>query len=248
MTSLARPSRIGRRALLAATAILIFDFMLGQPRRTSALQSPSNPTLLVRGETRLDGAPMAWRVVSDVAEVGAAADFERRALGFAVATNPFTTLLLTDEATGSAYPLSPGDAAFVREGTMQRRESLAASPDSYLRMALVKPSAASDAGGDRLRFAGPAFPTPTDPVTLSLHRVELSDGESFGLAPSVGETETLVLVEQGEVELEVGEGAPREHLLTVVGSDTAYAIRSVGGSAMLYSQREGTRVLVAQIA
>jgi hypothetical protein len=247
MTSLTRPSRIGRRALLVAPAILSFDFPLGQPRRTSALQSPSNPTLLVRGETRLDGAPMAWRVVSDVAEVGAAAAFERRALGFAVATNPFSALLLTDEATGSAYRLAPGDAAFVRDGTMQRRESLADAPDSYLRVALVEPAAASDAGGDRLRFAGPAFPTPTDPVTLSLHRVELSAGESLGLAPGVGETETLVVVEQGEVALEASDGVTRERLLTVVGSDTAYAIRSVGGSATLYGQREGTRVLLATI-
>jgi hypothetical protein len=190
---------------------------------------------------------MAWRVISDVAEVGAAADFERRALGFAVASTPFTTLLLTDEATGSAYRLAPGDAAFVRDGTMQRRESLADAPDSYLRMALVEPAAASDAGGDRLRFAGSAFPTPTGRVTLSLHRVELGAGESVDLAPSVGESETLVVVEQGEVELAMGESVPRERLLTVVGSDTAYAIRSVGGSATLYGQREGTRVLVATI-
>jgi hypothetical protein len=190
---------------------------------------------------------MAWRVVSDVAEVGLAAAFERRALGFAVATNPFTALLLTDEATGSAFRLAPGAAAFVRDGTMQRRESLANSPESYLRIGLVEPAAATDAGGDRLRLAGPAFPTPSGPTTLSLLRIALGPGESFALSPAAGATETLLLVEQGEIELEPGASSPRARLQTVVGSDTAYAIRSVAGTATLHGQVEGTRVLVGKI-
>jgi hypothetical protein len=203
--------------------------------------------LLVRGETMLTGSPMAWRVVSDAAEVGAAAAFERRALGFAVATNPFHALLLTDEATGSAWRLAPGDAAFVRDGTMQRRESLADSPGSYLRIGLVEPAVAADAGGDRLRFAGSVFPTPSGLVTLTLHRVDFGVGEFVQIAPGAGDSASLVLVEQGEIELEAEAGAPRGRLLTVVGSDTAYAIRSIGGAATLYGARDGTRVLVATI-
>jgi hypothetical protein len=111
----------------------------------------------------------------------------------------------------------------------------------------VAAEAVNDAGGDRLRFAGPAFPAPSGHVTLFLHRVEPAVGDAVGLPPGVGETETLVLVEQGEVELEIGEAAPRELLQTVVGSDTNYAIRSVSGAAMSYGAREATSVLVATV-
>lgn len=238
--------RLGRRALLVAPAALSLGLGHGARRAAPARQERAGAMLLVRGETRLTGDPMAWRVVSDVAEVPRAG-FERRALGFTVAPSPFTTLLLTDEATGSACRLAPGDAAFVREGTSQRRESLGDAAQGYLRIGLVAESEVADAGGDRLRFAGPAFATPTGPVTLSLHRVELEVGETFGMAPGAGESETLVLVEQGEVELEIGEAAPREVLVTTVGSDTSYAVRSVGAAAVLYGAVEGTRVLVATI-
>jgi hypothetical protein len=188
---------------------------------------------------------MAWRVVRDVAEPSSDAAFERRALGFAVATNPFSSLLLTDEATGSASRLAPGEAGFVRDGTFQRRESLGRGADSYLRIGLVAETAAANAGGDRLIFAGSAFTPPTGPATLVLFRVALGPGGAFPLPPSLGDR--LVLVEQGEVELEVGEAAPRDRLLTVVGSDTSYAVRSVGADGMLYGRREATSVLVASI-
>jgi hypothetical protein len=188
---------------------------------------------------------MAWRVVRDVAESPPDAEFERRALGFAVATNPFASLLLTDEVTGSASRLAPGEAAFVRDGTIQRRESLGPGADSYLRIGLVAETAAGDAGGDRLIFAGSAFAPPTGWATLVLFRVALEPGGASPLPPSLGDR--LVLVEQGEVELDTGEDAPRDRLLTVVGSDTLYAVRSVGADGMLYGRREATSVLVAAI-
>jgi len=203
--------------------------------------------LLVRGEARIPtGGEMAWRVVRDVAEVALAAVFERRALGFAVAAAPFSTLLLTDEATGSACRLAPGEAAFVREGTFQRRESLGEGAQGYLRIGLVAAGSVNDAGGDRLAFAGPPFALSPGPVTLTLLRVELAAGTPFALPPGGGAT--LVLVEQGEVELEVGEAAPRELLRTTVGSDTSYAVRSVASSAMLYGTRDATSVLIAAFA
>jgi hypothetical protein len=210
-----------------------------------ARQSTNEPSLLVRGETTFtsDQSSLAWRVVRDVAEVGSAAAFERRALGFAVATEPFGMLLLTDELTGSAYRLAPGEAAFVRDGTLQRRESLGDSAQSYMRIGLVAATEASDAGGDWPIFAGTAFAAPAGPLTLSLSRAELSEGDSTAL-PS-GRGEQLILVEQGEVELEVGEAAPRELLRTTVGSDTSYAVRSIAASAMLYGARDATSVLLA---
>ncbi len=235
-----------RRAFLLAPVAAVALGHSPVPR-SAARQAGAAPELLVRGEAAFaaNSGPLAWRVVRDVAEVGAAAGFEQRALGFAVASGPFGSFLLTDEATGSAYRLNPGEAAFVRGGTFQRRESLGRGPDSYLRIGLVEAAAARDAGGDWMIFPGPAFAAPAGPVTLTLSRVTITPGESRGLTPDAGET--LLLVEQGEVELEIGEAAPRDLLRTVVGSDTSYAVRSVGASAMLYGAREGTTLLVATI-
>jgi hypothetical protein len=240
-----RPSFIGRRALLVTSAALSLGLVQRAPLSTAARQAPPSPTLLVRGQATLAGGAMAWRVVRDVTETPAEADFERRALGFAVATSNFTPLLLTDQATGSASRLAWGEAAFVRDGTLQRRESLGNGADTYLRIGLVAPSAANDAGGDHLIFAGPAFETLAGPVSLMLFRVNLEPGAAFPLLPVAGET--LVLVEQGEAELEVGEAAARDQLLTVVGSTTSHAARSVGSAATLFGVRDGTSVLVAII-
>jgi hypothetical protein len=201
--------------------------------------------LLVRGVAELPGTEMAWRVVRDGAEAGDEAQFERRALGFAVNSGIFSDLLLSDQTTGSAYRLTPGEAAFVREGTMQRRESLGVGPDSYLRIGLVAVERVNDAGGDRLEFAGPGFSVPEGVVTLSLERIALDAGETAYVTPGLGQA--LVLVEQGEIEIEQGEAAPRERLQTVVGSDTNYAIRSLMGGTTLFAMRDATSVLVATI-
>jgi hypothetical protein len=236
--------RLGRRQGLMTLLALGLD--PAGVRHVSARQTAAETTLLVRGEAELvPGSRVAWRVVQDVAEVGPMASFEERALGFAVASSPFSNLLFTDEETGSSYRLAPGEAAFVTEGTSQRRESLEEQGVSYLRIGLVEATHGNDAGGDRLRFGGPAFLAPSGPVTLALHRVEPEEGEKVGLPAGAGET--LLLVEQGEVELEVGEAAERERLLTVVGSDTAYAIRSVASAATLFGGPPGTRVLIATI-
>jgi hypothetical protein len=237
---------VNRRAFLATASALSAGFASPSARNVVARQARVEPTLLVRGEDEFSAdANVAWRIVRDVAEVAPNAAFETRATGFAVATNPFNSLLLTDEATGSTYRLAHGEAAFVRDGTTQRRESLGRGADSYLRIGLVEASLAEDAGGDRLIFAGPAFTIPAGPVTLALQRAEMTTGDVVGLPPGAGDT--LVLVEQGEVELEIGEAAPRERLQTVVGSDTYYVARSVGPAAMLYCVRDATRVLLATI-
>ncbi len=94
----------------------------------------SSPTSSCGQATLPAGQPVAWRVVSDVAEVAPEATFERRALGFAVNTTPFGALLVTVEATGAAFRLVPGEAAFTPDGVMQRRESLGRGPGSYLRL------------------------------------------------------------------------------------------------------------------
>lgn len=235
--------RITRRwaVVLAGAAATSLAWPSGLPAR----QVQGRSDLLVRGEAELAGGEMAWRVVRDVAETRGEAAFERRALGFTVVSNPFISLLITDEATGSSYRLAPGEAAFVAEGAMQRRESLATSAESYRRIGLVAASAVDDAGGDRMIFAGPAFAASTGPVTLTLQRFALDAGETAAVEPGLGEV--LLLVEQGEIEIDVGEGAPRERLQTVVGSDTSYAIRSLMGGPTVFCLRDATSVLVASI-
>lgn len=231
-----------RRAVLLASAGLAVTGSF--PFRASARQQ-TDPDLLVRGAVTLSGGqPVAWRVVSDVAEVAPDAAFERRALGFAVNTSIFTPLLVTDEATGTAFRLLPGEAAFTPDGVVQRRESLGGGAESYLRIALVPGAQANDAGGDRLRFAGPSFAAPAGIVTLALVRAQLGVGDAVSLPASSGDA--LVIVEQGEAVLETAVGS--EPLATTVGSDTAYAVRSVAGAARLVGQRSGTSVLLAVVA
>lgn len=124
---------------------------------------------------------------------------------------------------------------------MQKRESLGSGAVSYLRLALVPPAQATDAGGDRLRFASPAFVVPGGEVGLTLRRIRLDMGSRYPLPTAPGET--LLLVEQGAGALE--SAATRQALETVVGSDTAYGLASVAGPATVTGQRVGTSVLAA---
>jgi hypothetical protein len=233
-----------RRFLIGTLAAAV---MALEANRLQARQARVSPTLLDRSQIELPaGEPMAWRVVRDVAEVGAAAAFEQRALGFVVASARFSTLLLTNEATGSTRRLTSGQAAFVFGGTRQRRESLGSSATSYLRIGLVPAAAVKDAGGDRLLFAGSSFPAPAGKVVLSLERLALGEDDTAYVNPGLGQA--LVLVEQGELDAEQGEAAPLERLRTTVGSDTSYAIRSLPGGTTLFGRRDATSVLVATIS
>lgn len=202
-------------------------------------------TLLVRGEADLPGGEMAWRVVQDVAEVGKDAMFQQRALGFTVNSGIFSDLLLTDEATGSAYRLAPGEAAYVGEGTMQRRESLGGAPEQYLRIALVEASRAGDAGGDRMVFSGPGFSAPAGTDSLTLERLDLNEGDRAHAGTGVGQV--LILVLQGEIEIEEGEAGPRTRLETVVGSGTSYAAHSTPWGTAITALRDATYVLLASM-
>lgn len=210
-----------------------------------AQQDLIESTLLVRGETDLARGEMAWRVVQDVAESGDEAVFQRRALGFTVNSGIFTDLLVTDEATGSAYRLAPDEAAFVGEGTMQRRESLGTDAEQYLRIALVQADFAGDAGGDRMVYAGPAFAPPEGPVTLTLERLDLQSGDRAYAGTGVGHT--LILVLQGEIEIEEGEAGPITQLRTVVGSGISYAAHSTPWGTSITTLRDGTYVLLASM-
>jgi hypothetical protein len=226
-------------ALATATVMCWWGIPAGLAR-----QELTDGTLLVRGNTVLPGGEMAWRVVEDGAEQGTDAIFQQRALGFTVNT-AFGDLLLTDEATGSAYRLAPDEAAFVTQGTMQRRESLGRTPERYLRIGLVQAGLETDAGGDRMVFSGPVFTAPASRVTLTLERFNLNDGD--GAYASPGQGQALILVLQGEIEIEEGEAGPRMHLQTVVGSGTSYAAHATPWSTSITAMRDATYVLVASM-
>lgn len=238
-------SCIGRVSRRVAIALIAFGAI---PRLGAAAlrarQARAASTLLVRGEANLPGGEMAWRVVEDGAEQGADASFQQRALGFTVNTS-FGDLLLTDEATGSAYRLAPEEAAFVAQGTMQRRESLGRTLERYLRIGLVQAGLETDAGGDRMVFSGSAFTGPVGPVTLTLERFDLNDGDQAHASPGPGEA--LILVLQGEVEIEEGEAGPITQLQTVVGSGTSYAAYSTPWGTSIIALRDATHLLVASL-
>lgn len=229
-----------RRAMLATPAA--FGLVAAGFRPAPARLPPGTFDLLVRGDAYLPaGESVAWRVVEDVAEVAPGAAFERRALGFAVNSSIFGALLVTDEATGTAFRLAPGEAAFTPDGVSRRRESIGRGPASFLRIGLVPAGQASDAGGDRLRLGSPAFAAPSGLARFALLRAPLADGAALALQASDGDA--LAIVEQGEAILDTAAGP--ESLVTTVGSDTAYAIRSVAGAARLVGRRVGTSVLLA---
>lgn len=238
-----RPQPVSRRQALAAMAVSAVFHHHGAV--SSARQTQVEGTLLVRGDAELPGGQMAWRVVDDVAEVGGDAGFQRRSLGFTVNTSIFADLLVTDEVTGSAYRLASEEAAFVSEGTMQRRESLGETPEQYLRLGLVHAALATDAGGDRLVYAGPAFAIPSGTVTLALERMDLNAGDMAHANPGPGHV--LILVLQGEVELEEGEAGTRTRLQTVVGSGTSYAAHATRWGTSITALRDATNVLIASI-
>lgn len=232
---------VTRRQMLAGLGSVLLAGGLATP--AAARQDTAAGKLLVRGSADLPGGVMAWRVVQDVADAAGAVS-EQRALGFAVNSSPFTDLLLTDDLTGSATLLAPGEASFVREGVMQVRESLGDAPEPYLRLGLVDASVATYTGGDRLIFAGPPFAVEPGVRTLSLRRWWLALDEVADGPAGVGET--LVLVEQGEVDLAAGSD-PVERLRATVGSDTVYAVRSAPPPVRLVAQRDATSVLIATI-
>src|SRR4051794_12574879 len=99
--------------------------------------SPSSVlnAVIAHGVAPMPADSIAWRVVRDTAEPTGQAEFEARALGFAVATND--DVLVTDEATGYRDRIAPREALFTQDQVMQLRESLGADATPYDRIAIV---------------------------------------------------------------------------------------------------------------
>ena len=82
-------------------------------------------------------------------------------------------------------------------------------------------------------------------LTLMLERLELQAGDHAYARPRLAQA--LVLVLQGEVEIEEGEAGPRTRLTTVVGSGVSYAAQSTPWGTKITALRDATHVLVASM-
>jgi hypothetical protein len=129
---------VSRQAAVAALTLALLVMSLPLARidaRAQELNAPSvagdHAEVIAQGVASFSSGELAWRLVEDTAEPLGEADFEERALGFAIATDG--ALLLTDDPTGARTRLAPGEAAFTNEGAVQARERLEDTASSYLR-------------------------------------------------------------------------------------------------------------------
>ena len=192
-------------AALAVVLLALATLPLAAPAAAQAGPNAPSPagsgmSVIAQGVGEMPADPVAWRVVIDTAELPGEAAFEERALGYAVATND--ALLLTDAGTGAQTRLAAGEAAFVPEGTEQRRESLGKGPTAHDRIGLVPPADATFSNGDDLVFAGDEFAAPTGRRDLDIVRGALGTNQSTVLADTG--SPTLLLVLFGELDVAVG--------------------------------------------
>ncbi|MCC6314265.1 MAG: hypothetical protein IT337_09645 [Thermomicrobiales bacterium] len=198
-----------RAALLAllAMSIAVPAMAFALQRLTADGPSPASghASVIAQGVAPMPAPQVAWRVVLDTAETPGEAQAEQRALGFAVADR--SAIAIYDPTTGAQTRLAAGEAAFVPSGVSEYRSALGATPVGYYRIALVPAEQATDAGGDRMVFAGTTFTAPVGRAfDLDLVRDVLDAGDETSL-PDTG-TPTLILATAGTVEVQERNGVP----------------------------------------
>jgi hypothetical protein len=206
--------RVGAPPRRAAVLLALLAAIVALPAAAfqAVLLAPDGPSpavghaqVVAQGVAPMPAPEVAWRVVLDSAELPAAAIVEERALGFALADR--AAVVVDDQATGVQTRLAGGEALFVPTGARQRRAALGPAPTPYYRLALVPPEHATDAGGDRLVFAGNQFAAPVGRAfDLDLLRDVLDPGEERRL--SATGTPTLVLATAGTVDVSAGGATP----------------------------------------
>lgn len=162
--------------------------------------------VIAQGVVDLPNAEMAWRTVRYQAESSSDAPFAGQSLGFVLAIS--APVLLVDQATRGQTRLGPGEAALVRDGTIQQRASLAGEPASYLGLELVPAATVADADtGAVLQEGQPFIPTP------GLHDLDLVrdilTGDEVLTMPDTGES-NVILVTEGAISV----GRPGEEPTT----------------------------------
>jgi hypothetical protein len=188
----------GLLALLVAPVVVLAFQRL-------AADSPSPATghaqVVAQGVAPMPASSVAWRVVRDTAELPEDSADEERALGFALTDR---MAIVIDDASGQRQQrLAAGEAAFVPQGAIERRSSLAPVVAPYYRIALVPTELASDAGGDRMVYAGRPFAAPAGRAfDIDLVRDVVAPDDEIRFADSGAQA--LVLVTSGSVDVRAG--------------------------------------------
>ena len=202
-TSCGRPERSACGSSFAALGALILALAFALPGvvlPAAALQanqefSPaSGPAhVIAQGVVALPAGDAVWRTVRTRAPLLADAPFEARPLGFVLASAG--PLLLVDQTTGEQVRLGSGEAAMVRDGTVQQRSSLGAQPASYLSIELVSVGAPAPPVQATVLQPGQPFPAPAGLHDLDLLSANLTANEMF-IIPDSG-AKNVVLVTGG---------------------------------------------------
>jgi hypothetical protein len=162
--------------------------------------------VVAQGVAVLPAGEAVWRTVRTRAAPIAQAEFEPRPLGFVLAASG--PLLLTDRDSGDQLRLGPGEAAFVREGAVQRRSSLGDDPVTYLSIELV----ATDA--------------PAPPIDA----VVLQPGQSFAVPPGLRDLDLLSGDVSGDEQLTVSDTGAKNVVLV---TDGAANVGRAGGEPVV---------------
>jgi hypothetical protein len=203
--------------------------------------------VIAQGVSEMPPAQIAWRVVRDTADLPGQAEYEGRALGFALAAED--AILVSNQTTGQQVLLANGEASFVPSESAEKRESMGPSATHLFRIALVPAEQAGDAGGDEMVLAGAPFAAPDGKRDISLvseqglctlrdsgRSITRTAGDANGLPILIVVTEgqLQVMPHQGEpVQVNAGralEVAPPVTLKSLVNTDrcSSYVIAVIG--------------------
>jgi hypothetical protein len=147
--------------------------------------------VIAQGVVELPDGDAVWRTVRTRALMPKDAPFEERPLGFVLASAG--PLLLVDQVSGEQVRLGAGEAAMVREGTVQQRSSLDAQPVSYLSIELVPVGAPAPPADATVLQPGQAFPAPEGLRDLDLLSATLVGDEVFTVPDSGAKNVILVI-------------------------------------------------------
>jgi len=199
----------GRLATLA-TLVTIVAFAPGAGLAVRLLAQEGSPArghaqVVAQGVALLPAGEVVWRVAYHEAKAPDDAPRVLRDLGFVVADQG--PILLTDERGDDATQslLEPGEAAFVRADTPQRRATRGGRPVGYYALELVPAAEATEVGTGIAVFASPPFeaPEPRREHDLDLVRDVLATDETVTLP--AGEGPTLVVATVGSLTIEAGD-------------------------------------------
>ncbi len=214
-----RSSPVRSRRLLLLVLPLLLPAGLALRQAVAQEDGPNVPSaarvgqaVIAQGVSEMPASRIAWRVLRDTAEVPGAAEFESRALGFAVAAED--AILVSNRGTGQQALLAQGEASFVPIGSDERRESMGETATRLFRIALVPAEQAGEAAGDEMIHAGAPFDAPDGRRDVSLvaerglctlrdsgRSITRTAGDSNGFP-------ILVVVIEGLLEVTPREGEP----------------------------------------